>query len=93
LTERFRVRVKRRAARALEELPREYQLKVLEVLETLEENPLPRQEYDLKKLRGFEGTFRIRLGGIRIVYSVDWASGTIIVHFIGPRSRAYKHTA
>jgi len=93
LTRRFRVRVKHRAARALENLPREYQLKVLKVLETLEENPLPSQEYDLRKLRGFEDTFRIRLGSIRLVYSIDWVSGTIIVHFIGPRSRAYKHTA
>ena len=43
MTRRFRVRVKRRAARALEVPPREYQLKVLEVLETLEENLLTPQ--------------------------------------------------
>ncbi|BES80466.1 hypothetical protein [Pyrodictium abyssi] len=54
MTRRFRVRVKRRAARALEELPREYQLKVLEVLETLEEPPTP-QGVRFKEAPGLRG--------------------------------------
>jgi len=86
----FKVKVKRRAVRTLERLPKDYRLRVLEVLDKLRTNPLPFRDYDIKKLKGFEDTFRIRLGDIRIVYIIDWSSKMITVHFIGPRGRAYK---
>jgi len=86
----FRVKVKRKAIRTLERLPKDYGLRVLEVLDKLRINPLPFRDYDIKKLKGFEDTFRIRLGDIRIVYTIDWSSKIITVHFIGPRGRAYK---
>jgi len=86
----FRVKVKRKAIRTLERLPKDYGLRVLEVLDKLRINPLPFKDYDIKKLKGFEDTFRIRLGDIRIVYTIDWSSKIITVHFIGPRGRAYK---
>ena len=63
--------------------------KVLEILEILEENPIPRS-LDLRKLRGYKDTFRIRVVKIRIVYSIDWGSKRIIVHFIGLREKAYR---
>ena len=86
----FKVKVKRRAVRTLERLPKDYRLRVLEVLDKLRTNPLPFRDYDIKKLKGFEDTFRIRLGDIRIVYTIDWSSKIITVHFVGPRGRAYK---
>ena len=86
----FVVKVKRRAFKALERLPRDYRLRVLEALDELSTNPIPFKRYDLKKLKGYEDTFRIRIGDIRIVYTIDWDSKNIIVHYIGPRERAYK---
>ncbi len=88
--ELFKVKVKRRAAKTLEHLPKDYRLRVLEILDKLKTNPIPFKNYDIKKLKGFEDAFRIRIGDIRIVYTVDWSSKTITVHFIGPRGRAYK---
>ncbi|MCD6509690.1 MAG: type II toxin-antitoxin system RelE/ParE family toxin [Thermoprotei archaeon] len=86
----FRVLVKRRAVRKLEELSEAYRNRVLKVLEILKANPLPSSHFDIKKLKGYQDTFRIRLGNIRIVYTIDWTSKRIIVHFIGPRGQAYK---
>ncbi len=88
--EPFKVRIKRKAAKTLERLPKEYRLRVLEVLDELKTNPVPYKNYDIKKLKGFEDTFRVRIGDIRIVYTIDWSSRIITVHFIGPRGRAYK---
>ncbi len=48
--------------------------KIIKVLDELEENPLPYKKFDLRKLRGYDDTYRIRIGDIRIVYSVDWVS-------------------
>ena len=86
----FEIKVKRRVIRALEDLPERYRLRVLEVLDRLKVNPVPFRDYDIKKLKGFEDTFRIRIGDIRVVYTINWGSKTITVHFIGPRGRAYK---
>ncbi|BAN89832.1 type II toxin-antitoxin system RelE family toxin [Aeropyrum camini] len=85
----FNIKVKRRAFRALERLPRDYRLRVLEVLDELSINPIPFREYDLKKLKGYEDTFRIRIGDIRIVYTIDWDARNITVHYVGHRERAY----
>ena len=86
----FSVKVKRRAFKALERLPTDYKLRVLEILDELSSNPIPYKGYDLKKLKGYKDTFRIRLGDLRIVYTIDWSSKSITVHYIGPRERAYK---
>ena len=84
------MKIKRRAVKALERLPEPYRLRVLKVLEELRSDPIPFRNYDVKKLRGFEDTFRIRIGDIRIVYTVSWSSKTIIVHFVGYREHAYR---
>lgn len=52
-----KLKVKHRAVRALERLPRYYKLRVLEVLDELRVNPIPFREYDVKKLKGFEDAF------------------------------------
>ncbi len=78
----FEIKVKRRAVRALERLPRHYKLRVLEVLDGLRVNPIPFKEYDVKKLKGFEDAFRIRIGDIRVVYTINWSSRIITIHFM-----------
>jgi len=60
-------------------------------IEELKMNPLPSRIYDIKKLKRFQGDiFRNSLGDIRIVYTIDCDSKTIIVHFNGSRSHTYK---
>lgn len=83
-------KIKRRAVRALEKLPRHYRFRILEVLDKLRTNPIPFRDYNIKKLKGFDNTYRIRLGDIHVVYTVNWSSKTITVHFIGSREHAYK---
>jgi mRNA-degrading endonuclease RelE of RelBE toxin-antitoxin system len=41
-------------------------------------------------LRGYENTYRIRVGVLRIVYEVNWDKKRILIHFIGSRERAYE---
>lgn len=55
----------------------------------LEESPLSGP--DIKRLRGkLEGSFRYRIGGMRIIYSVDMESRKVYVETIGPRGDVYK---
>ena len=55
----------------------------------LEESPLSGP--NIKCLRGkLEGSFRYRIGGMRIIYSVDMESRKVYVETIGPRGDVYK---
>ena len=84
----FEVYVSKKALKGLKEMPKEYQERVLRLLRRLGEDPLP-EEYDVKKLRGFENAFRIRIGKYRVVYKVDWKERRVFVVFIGHRGKAY----
>jgi len=86
----FRVEAKRKALRALERLNRERKGRIKEVILTLKNDPIPFRKLDVVKLRGYENTYRIRVGDLRIVYEVSWDERRILIHFIGPRERAYE---
>ncbi len=45
--------------------------------------------FDVKKLEGLKDTFRIRLGKIRIVYTIIWKDKVILVSRIEKRGTAY----
>ncbi|MFQ6055193.1 MAG: type II toxin-antitoxin system RelE/ParE family toxin, partial [Methanosarcinales archaeon] len=62
---------------------------LIEMLDILESNPLPFKKYDLKKLKGYQDTYRIRIGDLRIVYEINFTKKHIVIHFIGTRSKAY----
>ena len=44
---------------------------------------------DVTKLKGYDNTYRIRVGETRIVYAVSWTERKILVHYVGPRGNAY----
>ncbi len=60
-----------------------------EVVRTLAVDPVPARLYDVKKLKGLKDTFRIRIGRIRIVYTVIWKDKAIIVSRISYKESAY----
>ncbi|MBS3054036.1 MAG: type II toxin-antitoxin system RelE/ParE family toxin [Candidatus Aenigmarchaeota archaeon] len=64
-----------------------------EILKTLIIDPVPAKSCDVKKLQGMQNTFRIRIGGVRIVYAIVWKSKTILVSRIerGGGMHTIKH--
>ena len=51
----------------------------------------PFTHYNIKRLSGeLEGSLRLRVGGMRIVYSVDQKSQTVYIEVIGFRGDVYK---
>ena len=63
--------------------------KINRVLEEVGRNPFIGT--DTKKLHGrLAGKYRVRMGELRIIYSVDEANGIIVIEAIGPRGAVYK---
>jgi mRNA interferase RelE/StbE len=71
----------------LRSLPSSLIERLVKHLETLKDNPFPRQSI---KLAGSEQLYRLRVGVYRIVYAVDSAAKRITVHYIRHRRDAYR---
>ncbi len=85
----FAVEVKRRVLRKLDELDEKRKSRLKEIIILLKDDPIPFRKVDLSKLKGYENIYRIRVGDLRLVYAVLWAERKILVHYIGPREKAY----
>ena len=64
------------------------QKRIVEVLNTLEKEGLSAR-LDIKKLRGYQRHFRIRLGDYRIRFELS-IDQTIVVYSISQREKAYE---
>lgn len=55
----------------------------------MKSNPVPVEDF-VQKLKGYDSVYRIRVGGFRLVYSVEWSEKTISIHYVASRKKAYK---
>jgi mRNA interferase RelE/StbE len=52
---------------------------------------IPFTELDIKQMKGdWEGFYRLRIGKVRLIFTVDTISGDIEVYSIGSRGDVYK---
>ncbi len=86
----YRVELHREARKEFDKLPEGTKKNVFEAFLRLKSAPYPHREYDLKKLKGFEGVYRIRIGKYRIVYYVDENEALVTVLIIAQRKKVYK---
>ena len=82
----YRLYFRKSAAKELEKLPKSELLRIIKKIELLAENPRPT---GCEKLTG-HGSYRIRQGDYRIVYSIQEYELTIWVIKIGHRKDIYK---
>lgn len=86
----FEVEAKRKTLKILKMLTVEKKNKIRELITTLKDDPLPFEKFDVAKLKGYENVYRVRIGDLRIVYEVKWDVKRVLIHFVGPRGKAYK---
>ncbi len=86
---KYRVEIKRSAAKELAKLPAREQKRCLEVLEVLAINPLT-ELLQIKKLKGAESLYRVRFGDYRLVYEVQRRVLILVVFSVGHRKDIYR---
>jgi mRNA interferase RelE/StbE len=74
-----------RVEKALAALPQEVQVRIIERLQELSQNPFP---IGVKKLKARDG-YRVRVGDYRIIYEVDTQGWLIVILVIAHRKDAY----
>jgi mRNA interferase RelE/StbE len=85
----YQVEFVKSAEKEFEKLPARIRSKIAEALALLAVNPFS-ELLNIKKLKGAEYLFRIRLGDYRIVYEVWKKRLVVIVVKIGHRSEIYR---
>ncbi len=83
---KYKVAVKKSAAKELEDIPKKDLRKIVKRIQSLVENPRPTGS---QKLSGQE-QYRIRQGDYRIIYSVDDEDSIVDIIKIGHRREIYR---
>lgn len=60
----YTVLVNKQVLKTVKSLPKSQKKMLMEILEILKINPIPSEHFDIKKLKGFENVFRVRLVSI-----------------------------
>ncbi len=84
--EKYKIEIKRSAAKEIEKLPRQAIVLVLGRIRALADVPRP---HDCKKLSGQE-KYRVRAGDYRILYSIEDAVLIVFVVKVGHRKDVYR---
>ena len=83
----YKVVVKPSVEKDLRSLPKPIIARVLEQIEALKNDPIPRQSI---KLAGAEYLYRIRIGDYRIIYGVDTQAKVVTSHYVRHRRDVYR---
>lgn len=78
----YQIEIKPSASKELEKLPRQMVVRVVAAIGELAEDPYPQ---GVRKLSGFDRTFRIRVGDYRVLY--DIYENRLIIEIIRIRHR------
>lgn len=80
----YRIVLKKKAKKFIDHLPVNEKRRVVAVIERLPEGE------DIKRMKGHEGLFRLRVGSYRILYTVDHGQLVVCVIDAGSRGQIYN---
>ncbi|MEA1993500.1 MAG: type II toxin-antitoxin system RelE/ParE family toxin [Euryarchaeota archaeon] len=86
----FEVLLHKNVAKGLKKLDTGHLKKTARVIELLEKDPYPWKRCDLKKIKGAEDTYRIRIGMYRVVYYIEKERKRIHILKLETREKVYN---
>jgi len=60
-----------KVAKSIKKLLKSHRTNLSEFLDVLKDNPVPFRKFDIKKLKGYQDRYRVRLGDFRLTYQTD----------------------
>lgn len=80
----YKIFFRKRAKKFIDSLPKNERVRVTRAVMQLPDGE------DIKKIKGHEGFYRLRVGDYRILYTVDHGKLTVYVVDAGNRGQIYK---
>jgi mRNA-degrading endonuclease RelE of RelBE toxin-antitoxin system len=87
---KYRLVFHRKAEKALDRLERKTKQRLLEDIRCLADFSERKSHLDVVKMEGMKDFYRLRSGRLRVMFTLDKPSGTIIILKIEQRERAYE---
>ncbi len=84
---RYAIEIATSARKSLRALPREAQRRIALAIDALANSPLPT---GIKKMKGIDQTYRIRIGDYRVVHEIQSHRLVILVLRVGHRREIYR---
>ena len=85
----YKIKLSRKAAKFYQKADTTIVKRLNLAFTKLSENPF--KKYNIKKLSGeLKGSYRLRIGDMRIIYSVDEEQNIVYIEVIGFRGNIYK---
>ena len=75
----FSVEFSRRSLKAIRKADAKLRMRMHELVGVLATEPVPAKRFDVTKISGSDGFYRIRLSSFRVKYFVDWTAKKIQV--------------
>ena len=89
MTKNYKIELKKSAAKEFKKLPKDIYEKALEAFKFLSQNPFS-EILKIKKMKGVDFLYRIRIGDYRMIYEVSTTKLIIIIIKISNRKDVYK---
>ena len=80
--------IHRKAVKSIEKLNEKEKTRIKHIISSLRAFPLVR--HNIVKLKGFQNTYRIRVGKLRIVFRFFEKERLILIEDVIPRKKAYR---
>ena len=84
----YTVNLTKKAAKSYGKLPDRLKNEIRDALNELQYSFAP-NKLDVKKLKGYKSTYRMRVGHWWIIYEIDIKEKSILIYGILPRKNAY----
>lgn len=84
----YQIIVKKSALKELDNIPKQFRIKILVTIEELAIDPRPN---GVRKLESYADTYRVRVGNYRVVYQIEGQKLLINVVKIADRKEAYRN--
>ena len=83
----YSIGLKKSAIKELASIPKPFNQHIASAIDSLSNNPRPE---GVKKLKGEEDAYRIRVGDYRIIYTIEDVIRIVEIHRVRHRRDAYK---
>ena len=80
----YKIIIKKPAKKFIDKLHKNEKIRIIKAIEKLPDG------VDIKKLKGHDNVYRLRIGDYRILYTVDNGEYTVIVINAGNRGQIYQ---
>ena len=80
----YKIIIKKPAKKFIDKLPKNEKVRIVKAIEELPDGK------DIKRLKGHEGLYRLRVGDYRVIYTVDNGEFIIIIIDVGNRGQIYN---